>query len=399
MLKISIIIFLIIGLNCLGEKKTEKDVKIEEIVYDVPPSECVIKKGLPFKNSCPENGKCAEGKECVSGLCAVPPKEETSITDFKNEKPTSEKPKLDCIENPFPNPDGPKKVRLYGIVDRFGGGGITIGMKVSVFLFDEWHPEVCECEKDKNKRLECFINYGSAIGEGVSFDSNSDKPEKISSLCEKHLECPMGYMCDTKHNECLKQYGYYQIDNIPTNTPIVIRVRATIFSEKWHDAYIYFAYLYASSAEKCGEKEGCDYKYRYNPTSVSDDQWILVPNTMGVGEIKEGNSAIGGRIQDCGDKDRPSWPISHAIVQVGNPGSVISYFNDIEDDALPLKKKTSTDIFGRFAALDIEPGWNRVTAGVLLNGKITSLGNVDLYILPNSLFLVTFPGRRSYIRK
>jgi hypothetical protein len=77
----------------------------------------------------------------------------------------------------------------------------------------------------------------------------------------------------------------------------------------------------------------------------------------------------------------------------------VGYFTESEDDALPDPNRMSTNIFGTYAALDIVPGFNRIAGAVLAGSGVKSAGSVDLYIIPDALMIVNFPGRLSYIRK
>ena len=71
---------------------------------------------------------------------------------------------------------------------------------------------------------------------------------------------------------------------------------------------------------------------------------------------------IGGRVCDCRiEGERASWTIDDVTLALGEPAQKIVFFNNLEDDTVPLDDRVTTNILGRFAALDIKPGWNRIS--------------------------------------
>jgi len=141
---------------------------------------------------------------------------------------------------------------------------------------------------------------------------------------------------------------------------------------------------------------------RFDPTIISESQWVQVPNTFGSSiRIAEGNTALGGRIRDCtveGRYPEVSYFMAGANVGTGNVATKIGYFNDREDDALPQPAQTSTNTLGRYAVIDVPAGWNRVAAAALLQGQVTSLGAHDIWLVPDALNILSFPGRISFVR-
>jgi hypothetical protein len=134
--------------------------------------------------------------------------------------------------------------------------------------------------------------------------------------------------------------------------------------------------------------------YRYDPTIVGDGQWKTVPNPFNT-QIAPGNGAIGGRIRDCskvGADKRPSWHIYEATVGFAKAPSITGYFNEFENDTLPVPSRTSTNILGRYVGLDVAPGANWVTGTAMIDGKAASLGSYPVYVFPSSLAVVSFPG-------
>jgi hypothetical protein len=54
---------------------------------------------------------------------------------------------------------------------------------------------------------------------------------------------------------------------------------------------------------------------------------------------------------------------------------------------------------GRFAALDVPAGWNKLAGSARVDGQVESIGAIDVYVIPNSLSIVSGPGRQPYWRQ
>ena len=80
-------------------------------------------------------------------------------------------------------------------------------------------------------------------------------------------------------------------------------------------------------------------------------------------------------------------------------GSATGFFNDDEEDTVPIHKRKATDMFGRFAIVDIPSGSNRIASSILVNGELHSLGSEDIYVVPDSLYVVSFPGKQAILSK
>ncbi len=379
-----------------------------------------------FKAICSASKPCATGKMCASGVCTVEPKAEqvAEVTDPGNDYlPTKDKVELGCVDQPFEDQikgqTGPTAVTMWGRVDRFGGGGVTVNVEVAVFELAKFHPEACVGIEDDDKRDACFLSdkVGKPIGTTVSVDPDKAaeagldlaSAKKADEGCSKHMDCPGGYECRKESGAvqkiCIRTHGVYAIDNVPTNTRLVVRVRGLNAKDKWHPGYYWDIVLFAGHTDAKGAgKQPSKYldkdTYRVNPTIVGEGQWTLVPNTLGVGEIEYPHGVIGGRIRDCGvTGGRGGWAIHNAKVGLGVQPKGFAYFNDNEDDTVPVKTNTATDTLGRFAAVDLMPGANRIAATSWVDGKATSLGGVDVFVIPDALMIVSLPGRIPVLSK
>ncbi len=389
-------------------------------------------------NACETSADCT-GSQCRSGVCVVdPPGSSVGVVTNTDNVATEQAPNLACVEVAPATPAGPATVTMFGAVARFGNGNKTIDIQVDVFDATTFDPSICESRATLEDRLQCYQDYGAdglgvaplgtALSEpvvrapaelpascqsGTTDEGDSSlcpigylctktappdetwacTPPELPESCQKplgdegdHSLCPLGYRCIEVGLDwhCLEQYGVYEVAGIPTNTPLVLRSRATTFTNKWHDSYTFNVYLYADQAE-AGDR------MHYDATMVSEGQWRLTPNTVSLPPIGEGNGVIGGRVRDC-RSDRDSWPISQVALGLANPAAKIVFFNNLEDDTVPLPDRDATNILGRFAALDVPAGWNAMSGSVRIGSDVFTLGAVDVYVFPDSLSLVTFPG-------
>ena len=374
-----------------------------------------------FKAKCDAAKACATAALCVNGVCVSEPTPDlkAAIADPDKDHTDSAEPiQLGCIGQNVDDavkglPDV-KTVTIWGRVDRFGGGPVTADIEVAVFKFAEFHPEACAGLTETEAVAACYGNeakVGKPIAKTVSVAPGQaaanglavEVPKKAGEVCKKHFDCPVGYECrkdsGATNHICLLTHGVYAIEGIPTNTRLILRVRGAKAGSKWHDSYLWDYVLFSDRLDPKGTTTqpskyvGKD-TYRVNPTLVGDGQWTTFPPTAGVDSIEEGFGVIGGRVRDCGvPGGRGGWAVHNAKVGLGNAASGMAFFNDNEDDTVPVKTRSATDTFGRYAAVDVPPGPNRVAVAGLVAGKVTPMGSADVYVIPNALVIVSLPGR------
>jgi hypothetical protein len=343
---------------------------------------------------CNASKPCTGTGVCRSGVCiADPPASATSkITEPTSNALTAESPALACADQTPPAPTGSATVSLYGAITRFGSGRPTYDIEISIFDARTWDPSACQEETTTKKMLACYQAYGTPIATALSKPPVDLNPAPECANIAFNDDCPLGYECTKKDGfpACVLQFGVYQIDGVPTNTPLVIRARYggtdAIVASKWHDVYLFNVYLSADRADADGN-------YRYDATMVSDGQWFLTPNTVGLPDVPPERGVVGGRIRDCGvDGVRDSWPIAEVSVGLGRPPRKVVYFNNLENDSLPLVDRVTTNILGRFAALDIDGGWNVIAGSARVDGTVVTVGSERVYVIPNALSVITLPG-------
>lgn len=356
--------------------------------------------GAPqWPNACSAADPCTQqGTSCQSEAVCVPnPAEgtEATLTDPADDLPEpGEAVNLACVGQEPVAPAGPETAELFGAVARFGSGGLTDEVLIEVFDAAAFDPKACEAEETLTQQQECYANYGTPLGSDVS--ELVDVPEaELPASCERegstgvsdHSKCPLGYRCIEQDLDwkCVKQFGLYAIDNVPTNTRLVLRATAQKSPAKWHVSYAFNVYLYADQVDADG-------RFHYDATIVHHGQWLLTPNTVSLPDIPEDRGVLGGRIRDCRTDSRDSWAVADVTLGLAQPAKKIVFFNNLEDDTVPLADRGATNVLGRFAALDIEPGWNQLVGAVRIGGEIMTLGVLDVYVFPNSLTTVSYPG-------
>ncbi len=343
---------------------------------------------------CNASKPCSGSNVCRSGVCVGdPPASVTSkITEPTSNALTSESPDLTCVDQTPPAPTGSATVSMYGAVTRFGSGRPTFDIEIAIYDARTWDPSACQEETTTKKILACYQAYGTPIATTLSKPPIDLNPAPACANIAFNDDCPLGYECTKKDGfpACVLQFGVFQVDGIPTNTPLVMRARYggtdPIAASKWHDVYLFNIYLSADRADADGN-------YRYDATMVSDAQWSLTPNTVFLPDVVPEHGVVGGRIRDCGIAGvRESWPIAEVSVGLGRPARKIVYFNDLENDSLPLVDRVTTNILGRFAALDIDGGWNVIAGSARVDGAVVSVGSERVYVVPDALSIITLPG-------
>ncbi len=344
--------------------------------------------------ACESDGDCG-GDHCRSLVCVPDPPSgaASTITDPHGNLSTDDLPNLDCVDMTAAAPEQSQTATLYGAVARFGSGRKTIDMQVDVFIADGFDPSACEGEGDADARLRCYRDYGTPVGSARSVAA--PRPDALPSSCEGHEDCPLGYQCTEKSSvvhECTEQFGLYEIADVPVDTPLIIRSYATSGEHLWHDTYVFNVILNADQVDAQG-------RVQYDATMVSEGQWLLTTNTVQLPEISPDRGAVGGRVRDCRTGERDSWPISEVAVELEDPAARVVYFNDLEDDTVPLDYRETTNVIGRFAALDVPAGWNRIAGSARVDGEVVTIGSTPIYIFPDGLTIVSWPGRQPFWRQ
>lgn len=344
-------------------------------------------------NGCDATHACQKGV-CRSGVCVEdPPANEVShTTDPTSNAPTTEWPDLSCADHTAEAPIQTQTATLHGAVSRFGKGRETYGVRVDVLLAGGFDPSACAAETDA-AQVACYRAAGTQIGTATSAEPPADAV--LPDVCTDHAECPLGWQCDDPNElggVCKREFGLYEIPGVPLETPLILRAYVQNDTGRWHDTWIFHVVLHAS--------EVVAGRVQYDAQMVSEGQWILTPNSVGMTSgIPLEHGVIGGRIRDCEAAGEDAWPIANVRLNLANKAVAIVYFNNLEDDTVPLIERETTDILGRFAALDVEPGWNIISGSARVESGVVSIGSAPVYVFPNALSIVSWPGSQPYWRQ
>jgi hypothetical protein len=346
-------------------------------------------------NACDDARPCARGA-CRSGVCIEDPPAAAigGLDDPATALPSDKPIDLSCADVTWTPPAEPGTATMFGALARFGSGRRTDGLRVDVILAEDFDPTACEGIADPVARKTCFRELGPIIGTATT--GRRTLTEDLPASCFHHEECPWAYQCYDPHKiggKCEEQFGVYEIANLPLDTQLVIRAYplSETDQERWHDTWMFNVILHSEAAT--------DGRIQYDAQIVSASQWLLTANSVGLDDIPPENGAIGGRLRDCDPSDRESWPIREVRVGLARRAQKIVYFNDLEDDTVPLVSRETTNVHGRYAALDIPSGWNVIAGSIRIGNEVRSVGALPIYVFPDALTIASWPGSNPFWRQ
>lgn len=336
-------------------------------------------------------------------------------------------PDLSCITAAAPTaPKGPATVTLAGYVDVFSNGPDSDNVVVEVYDSAALIAAIVADGKAGKLKAKYFPTSVKPLNSDTVYLKWTDEtklPEdatrgkaracpmdnKLKLPCiVPQLKCgPSKVECDLKgdeycHNgQCIERLRWesrYRIPNIPTNKYLVVRTIGTHGFKvgTWGIMAQFNIYLRAD-APKCTDGEFNDCinskgEYELEVNALYSGDYSTIPITAGLsGGVPEGHGAIAGQVHDCDD-------IKLSGFQVGtNPrATVMAYFNGNPVKTLPdlPQLKHGSNIDGLFAALDIVPGEVTISAVGKVGGKLLSAGTIKAAVLPDTVTVITFDGRK-----
>lgn len=286
--------------------------------------------------------------------------------DFCVEGATGTAPDLSCFTTGRRMSMPSRDVTLHGVVDVFGNGPDADRIVVEVY------------------REGTDGMLGEMIGTATA---------SITSPCAE-TEIEIENMMPTGDT---RQLGFYAIENVPTETPLIVVTRPSPGDEGlWKDLYTYNIVLLddevVSDALACdGGVFGDRVEYRARVLSVSDYRTIPRTAALSAG-IPSGHGAIAGEIHDCGDVR-----LSFAQVGLQPAPEAFTYFTDDADNPLPdVNRIQGTSRLGLYAGLDLPPGPVDVSALGYVDGQVVSLGWYHARIFADSVTSVSLRGLRPH---
>ena len=186
-------------------------------------------------------------------------------------------------------------------------------------------------------------------------------------------------------------YRQYTIQNVPTETPLVIRT-SDAGSNQWATLYDYNVY-FPNSAVMGG-------MVTYDATAVAGPDLSTVAGTVGL-TIEGGMGLLAGEVHDCADIRQ-----SGATVETAPGGSTqahqgpMFYFTTDESNPLPSLAAGDTSNLGLFGALNLQPGAPlRVTAvgqDLANPGQFLMMGTYVVQVYAGAVTAVALRGRRPW---
>ncbi len=371
---------------------------------------------------------CNGGAVCQDGVCATPPGGEAEIAlhyERDSVHPVAAAPNIGCYTDPTALDDAVEYTEARGRIEKFGPGGSTQGLCVTIYNEARFFEDVMtRCETidptDIPALEECFevdpcrcdagddaclleIGYCGAIADSGmkaqctqrwAYDgaNASRDPQKESTLIYGHMTSIVPPEDPGNDSE-----GYFAIPNVPTHTRLVFKVSGR--KARWIDTYEFGPIL-----TEVRDDNGTAWS-PWGGNVISIGAWNTIPSTAFVpAGIQDGNGAIAGRINDCGEAGRTidldgqtytidaPLPIANATVNLAHDGARLTYFNGNPDDTLPEPSRTTTNVLAVYAGIDVPGGPNTISNLGRLDGELVPLGTRPIFLPPRSVAIATFEG-------
>ena len=271
---------------------------------------------------------------------------------------------LGCLAAPATA--GPSQnVTLSGYVKLFANGDDSQGVKVEIFKADP---------------------TTGALGASMGTYTTSAALDPTPVVETWSSKCPSDG-CKLRH---------FQIKNVPTETPLVIKTSDAAGSGLWADLYDYNIYLTDSPVPGAGDPN-CTTPPCYNPSAVAATDINTVAASAGGFTIKPDKGVMAGEVHDCGDVRIEGATVDTDQAHEGP----IFYFNQDEANPVPDNSRAQgglgTSTLSLFGALNIATGVPiRVSATGIYQGKLTLLGTYVVQTFPGAVTALSFRGRRPF---
>lgn len=368
---------------------------------------------------------CLEGQVRFDGVCVTAPTveaERTQCGDVTDYCDTSgaKTPVLDCLTTPHGDrPTTPDKVTLTGYVHPFSGGKSNSTVTVQIYRAADLADGADIATVSPITQKEFTFDPSQATDSTQFRACDTDPqvgcvptdPTKCDTVtCNDGLPGTDGKLrkddnkycsLDGNCNDRLRWERRYSIDDVPTNTPLVIRTSGEggQTSTAWSTLVQWNVFLATDDKSCSGDREATDCldtsdmnhpKYQLNVNVLSVADYTNIPVTAGLsGGISIGQSGIAGEVHDCDN-------IRVGNVQVGvlPAGDRLTYFNGNPYMTLPDSSRAATgsDRLGLYSSLNVQPGKVKIEAVGLVGGKQVSLGSYTAYTYPDSVAVVNLNG-------
>lgn len=267
---------------------------------------------------------------------------------FSSSDPTVD---LGCLTRPGAT-GTPQNVKVSGYVWLFSSGLDSQGVKIEIFK-----------EGD-----------GGALGASVGSytTSSSDAADPIDTSWSSKCQ-PDG---------C--KFRQFSIDNVPTETRLIVKTSDAGSAQKWADLYDYNVYF--SNSKVQGGKAA------YDPSAVAATDINVVSGVVDK-TLQAGRGLLAGEVHDCGDVR-----LAGATVEIdSDKDGPMYYFSEDESNPLPDLTNAQTSHLGLFGAFNVPTGTPiRVTAVGRSQGQFVLIGTYVVQAFPGAVTALSFRGRRPW---
>ncbi len=346
-----------------------------------------------FSGECVDRTRCGERQIESACTCLDEPRESESFEinrvgceelgasgegvvrtpedDFCDDGGADGAPIVDCnLEGSYRVAGESQRVTVYGVVDVFGNGADANNITVEIF------------EENADGTLGAML--------GTTTATTDDPCSETETEIENDL--PVGE----------RQLGFYFLENIPTERPLVIHTSGN--ASFWKDIYAFNVVILNEELETDAPAgDACETfgatpalqgaRWENRPRILSSSDWNSIPLTAGVVEgVRPSSGVVAGEIHDCAD-------VRLEFAQVAtNPTAIVTtYFNDNPDNPLPeTTRRDGTSLLGLYAAIDIPEGPVDVAAMGRLDGELTTLGWYRAQVFAGAVTTITLRGLRSH---
>jgi hypothetical protein len=329
---------------------------VEDTVAPTGPQQC---------SSCSGSSNSCSTKEPLDTCCVWVAEPSDSLADgiglhrYSTNDPNAQ-PDLTCLASPA-TLGTPQNVTLTGYVWLFSSGVDSQGVTVDVFT--ENHPQTPD-----------GTISASPIGSYTTSSSDAIDPTDTTW----NSKCPDG--CS---------YRQYTIQNVPTETPLVIRT-SDAGSGQWATLYDYNIYFKNSDSDA-----GQNGQVSYDATAVAGPDLETVAGTVGL-TVQNGMGLLAGEVHDCSDIRQFGATVETSATHQGP----MFYFTEDESSPLPSLEANDTSHLGLFGALNLTPGTPiRVSAaGKDPNnaGQYLMMGTYVVQVYAGAVTAISLRGRRPW---
>lgn len=249
-------------------------------------------------------------------------------------------------------------VTLTGVLKAFSGGCDLKGVTIEVY-------EVLRTGDPATDG-----NRGALVGTAVITNDSVE-----SEVREEDDDC-------TANDDFVinRRYAYKEV---PMNTELLVLTKG----DGWRELYTYNLFIAEGDSDLDLENK----TYKKDIRALMEGDFNLIPQVAIGAPISDGNGALGGEIHDCGNVR-----LLNAVVETSGSRRAMVYFNDNEDNPMPENGRSFTGTTSVFAALDVRPGFQRLTATGLIeqDGETipVTLGYYDVRVFANSVTSITLKG-------